>query len=269
VRHSGRGDCLNWLRVWNCLTLYGLIMRHLSAGLYPLMLADGEIHLWSSGVHKPEAIQTALYRKLSLDERGKAARFRFDEHRNAYIVARGLLRLILSHYVGIEPEQLHFTYGPRGKPALRDSDLYFSASHSEGLVVYALARQPQLGIDVEYVRPIATLEVIAKQFFSAAEYDDLLTLNRSKRREGFFNCWTRKEAYVKAVGDGLYTPLDQFQVTLKPNQPATFVTIQGDQTLAARWSLFDWKPREQYSGAIAVCGTGWHLEEKSMAVIGL
>lgn len=233
------------------------------------MLAEHEIHLWSSGVLKPEAILRALYRKLSPDEREKAARFRFDRDRNAYIVARGLLRSILSHYVGIEPEQLQFTYGPKGKPALRGSHLYFNASHSKDLAVYALSLEPQLGIDVEYIRPITTLEAIAKQFFSAVEYDDLLTLNTSQRCEGFFNCWTRKEAYVKAIGDGLYAPLHEFQVTVKPDQPASFVTIQGDQTLAARWSLFDLKLGEQYSGAIAVYGRGWHLEERSVAVIGL
>lgn len=226
------------------------------------MLADHEIHLWSSSVLQPDSVKEKLYLTLSPDECEKAARFRFDEHRNAYIVARGLLRSILSYYVGIEPEKLQFTYGARGKPTLADIPIYFNASHSKDMAVYAIAKEPKLGVDVEYLRPMPDLEMIAKQFFSAAEYDDLLTLEVGQRCEGFFNCWTRKEAYIKASGDGLYAPLDQFRVTLKPGHAPGFVTIQGEENLAAEWSLFDWKPAEQYVGAVAVYGKSWCVTKK-------
>jgi 4'-phosphopantetheinyl transferase len=233
------------------------------------MLADYEINLWYSSVLKSETIQKALYGHLSPDERERAARFRFDEHRNAYIVARGLLRSILSHYVGIGPEKLQFTYGSRGKPALHDAPVHFNVSHSKDITVYAIAREPRVGVDVEHLRPMPDLDTIARQFFSPAEYHNLLALNINQRCEGFFNCWTRKEAYVKAIGDGLYALLDQFQVTLGPKQAPTLVAIQGDEILASEWSMFDWKPSEQYAAAVVIYGRGWHCEEKSMALIGL
>lgn len=233
------------------------------------MLADHEIHLWSSSVLKTESIKEKLYSTLSPDERERAARFRFSEQRRAYIVTRGLLRSILSCYVGIKPGKLQFAYGVRGKPTLTDIPIYFNVSHSKDMAVYAIAREAKLGVDVEYIRPMPDLESIAKQFFSAAEYDDLLALEVGQRCEAFFNCWTRKEAYLKAIGEGLYAPLDQFQVTLKLGHAPSFVTIQGLQNLAAEWSLFDWKPTEQYAGAIAIYGNKWRVTEKSIVVLDL
>jgi 4'-phosphopantetheinyl transferase len=233
------------------------------------MLASYEIHLWSLSVVKPEALRKDLHRTLSRDERERAARFHFEQHRNAYTVARGILRLILSHYVKIEPERIEFTYSAKGKPALHSVPIYFNVSHSRDVALYAVAREPKLGVDVEYVHPMPELEKVARRFFSTAEYNDLLMLDRHQRCEGFFRCWTRKEAYIKAMGDGLCAPLDQFQVTLSAQQPARFVTIQGDQTLASKWSLFDWKVGDCYAAAVAIYGRGWHLEEQSAALIGL
>ncbi len=230
-----------------------------------LILADHEIHLWSSSVLKPNAVREDLYRVLSPDEREKAARFRFEKDRNAYLVSRSLLRSILSQYVGIEPQKLHFTYGPKGKPALLGNPVCFNMSHSEDVVLYVVAREPKLGVDVEFIRPMSDTKTIAERFFSTIEYGDLLSLG--ERTEGFFNCWTRKEAYIKATGDGLSAPLDEFQVTLKPREPAAFITIRGDKSLAAEWSLFDWKPGEQYAGAVAVFGRGWYITEKSFELV--
>jgi len=222
-------------------------------------LGDHEIHLWSSSVRQPEVLQKDLRRTLSPDEWKKAARFRFDEQRNAYIVAHGLLRLILSCYAEVEPERLEFVHGPRGKPALRGVPIHFNMSHSKDVVVYAVAEEPKLGIDVEYIRSIPDVLAIARQFFSPVEYQDLLTLEEAQRSQGFFSCWTRKEAYIKAIGDGLYTPLDQFQVAVKPKQPVALVSIQEDQRSASEWSLFDWKLSQRYACAVAICGSGWHI----------
>lgn len=229
-----------------------------------LVLPGGEIHLWSSTVLQPTTVRQQLYQTLSLDERTRAAQFRFDLHRNAYIVSRGMLRSVLSRYVGIKAENLRFIYGINGKPALRDWTVYFNVSHSHDIVVIVLAREPKLGVDVEYIRSIPDLENVARQFLSPTECNELFALDPDKRYNGFFNCWTRKEAYVKAIGDGLYAPLDQLQVTFRPGDPAAIIKVPGNEPIASQWSLFDWRPSEQYAGAIAIYGTGWQLCEKFM-----
>ena len=124
-----------------------------------------------------------------------------------------------------------------------------------------------MGVDVEHIRPLSDLESIAKQFFSLAEYQDLLALERCQRCEGFFNCWTRKEAYVKALGDGLYAPLDQFQVTLRPGEPAAFVASQSDPTLPSTWSLFNLRPHHQYAAAVAIFGKEWQVVERPVTLL--
>ncbi len=224
-------------------------------------IGEAEIHLWSSTLSLRESSRGKFYRTLSAEERERAANFRFSGHRDAYIVSRGLLRSILSQYSNEAPQQLVISYGSNGKPKLEDSPVYFNVAHSGQRVVFALARERMLGIDIELVRPMPNLEEIAMQFFSVPEYEDLLQVPEQERVSAFFRCWTRKEAYVKATGDGLQAKLDQFQVSLKPEEPARFVSIDADLTHAGQWSLFDWSPEKGYAGAVAVYGTGWQLIE--------
>jgi 4'-phosphopantetheinyl transferase len=224
-----------------------------------LTLPSREIHLSYARLHAPPMVIRSLLEVLSRDERERAARFHFDRHREAFIISRGLLRSILCLYTGVPPDKLVFIYGAKGKPSLPDSSIYFNLSHSKDVALYAVAREPLLGVDVEWIRPMSDAESIAKRFFSPAEYAEVMALDEKTRSLGFLNCWTRKEAYVKAVGDGLHVPLDEFQVSLMPGQQAIFHSINGDRERAARWSLFDVRPTEGYVGALAVYGRGWRL----------
>jgi 4'-phosphopantetheinyl transferase len=200
---------------------------------------------------------------LPSDELSRADRFYFQKDREHFIVARGLLRAILSLYLDTAPDQVRFSYGPRGKPALAitasQDRLCFNLSHAGGLALYAVANGREVGIDLECVRPISEAEQIAKRFFSSRENAVLQTLASGMKQEAFFNCWTRKEAFIKATGDGLARPLDQFDVSLKPGGPAKLLNVDGNVREASRWSLRELTPAPGYVAAIAVEGYGWRL----------
>jgi 4'-phosphopantetheinyl transferase len=193
---------------------------------------------------------------LGPEERARAARFAFDRLRGPYELSHGVLRLLLSRYLNCEARDLSFTHGPRGKPALRDqSRIRFNMSHSGSLALYAFTADRDIGADVEQVREIADLPQIASRYFCQPETAQLLSMEGGEaRQEAFFRCWTRKEAYIKAVGDGLSLPLDQFQVTLLPSELARFVHIGGDKELAGKWSLHHLDPARGYFGALAYPG---------------
>jgi 4'-phosphopantetheinyl transferase len=200
---------------------------------------------------------------LAADEIARAERFYFQKDREHFIVARGLLRLILSCYLYVAPDQLRFCYGSHGKPALAITSgqdrLCFNLAHAHGLALYAVARGREVGIDLERLRLIPDAEQIAARFFSPRENAVFRALPSSKRQEAFFNCWTRKEAYIKAVGDGLARPLDRFEVSLRPGEPARLLSVEGDAQEASRWVLQDLTPAPGYVAAIAVEGHGWRL----------
>jgi len=181
------------------------------------------------------------------------------------VLARGLLRAILGAHLGLEPGAIRFVYGPQGKPAIADSPLRFNLSHSEDLAVCALGRDLELGVDVERLRPVPEAESIARRYFCPAECADLLAVSPSARTQAFFHCWTRKEAYVKALGGGLSVALDGFQVTLRPGEAARLVHLDGQPDHAAEWSLEDLPLASGFVGALAVPARGltlrtWHAQ---------
>lgn len=228
-----------------------------------LSLAGNEIHLWQASLDLPALPVQNLRQTLAADELGRAKRFHFQKDRERFIVTRGVLRAILSRYLHIAPQQLRFTYSPYGKPALAHETggdtLCFNLSHSHDLALYAITRNRQVGIDLEYLRALPDMEQVAQRFFSAQENSVLDTLPQNQRLEAFFNCWTRKEAYIKARGEGLSFRLDQFDVSLMPGEPAALLTVRGDSCEAARWSLQELEPAPGYVAALAVEGHGWHL----------
>lgn len=230
------------------------------------MLPAGEVHIWRAGLTPPKADAPRLSAILSEDERERAARFHFDRHRTAYITARATLRRILSLYLDTAPEHVAFTYSARGKPAVRDASIYFNLSHSEDAALYAIAREPLLGVDIEWIRAMTDLDMTARRFFSPAECAELLNLDAQDRRVAFFRCWTRKEAYIKAIGDGLHAPLDRFQVTLLSGQAPALVTIDGDAARAAEWTVFDVAAGQNYAAAVVVYGREWTLIDKRRAI---
>ncbi len=213
---------------------------------------SSEVHLWAIWLAAPERIARA-YRELLLpDETARADKFAFEHLRRRHEVSRGALRLLLSRYLACHPRELTFTFGPRGKPALRDSELEFNLSNSGDLSVYAFTVGSEVGVDVEQVKPLADLENLASRYFCSAEAAELLSIgSKLAIQEAFFRCWTRKEAYIKAVGTGLYLPLDQFQVTLLADDPPRFVHIGESPRVADEWTLHHLDPAPGYAGALA------------------
>ena len=219
--------------------------------------------MWQAGLDLAPGRVEDLRCALTADERERAQRFHFDRDRDRFIVAHGVLRDILGRYLGLGPGELRFRYSPYGKPALaRKLDgegIRFNLAHSDGLALYAVARGREVGIDVEYVREDLAHERIAEAFFSPQEVGVLRSIPRDRRKEAFFNCWTRKEAYVKARGEGLSLPLDQFEVSLAPGDPAALVSTCGDPQEASLWSLQEISPGPGYVAALAVEGRSWQL----------
>jgi 4'-phosphopantetheinyl transferase len=218
-----------------------------------------EIHVWHAALDREEKILDRLESRLSPEEKARADRFHFVNDRNRFVAARGLLRELLGKYLHQAPAGLEFSYGEHGKPSLSSgnasSGLCFNLSHSAGLVVYAIAKERNLGIDVEHVRPESAGEDIAKRYFSAREVSDLQTLPPEVRVEGFFHCWTRKEAYLKATGMGLQIPLDSFAVSLVPEKPAQFLG-----GVEPRWHLAAYHPAEGYVAAVVYDGAPCSLK---------
>lgn len=221
----------------------------------------GDVHVWRIALDRDDVEVVELERPLSDDERARAARFVFDKDRRRFIAARGSLRVLLSRYTGRRPETIEFCYGPQGKPFLADpSDLRFNLSHSGRFAVFACVRNREIGIDVERERPEVEFEEIAARFFSSPEQAALQALPREQRRQAFFTCWSRKEAYIKALGGGLSVPLDRFDMTLAPGQPAQLIVDRGDSAAAAAWTVYDIRPDEGYAGAAVVAGPGGSLQ---------
>jgi 4'-phosphopantetheinyl transferase len=213
---------------------------------------SGEVDLYWLPLDQPESIRRSLAALLSADEQARASRFVFDRHRHEYIVCRGMLRQLLSGYLGAPARDIRFAYGERGKPALATTSstpVEFNVSHAAGVAVFAFAGIP-VGVDVESLDRTVDCQELASRFFSSEESEQVLAQPPAERTEAFLNCWTRKEAYIKAIGDGLACPLDSFAVTLGPAEPARMKWIAGDQ--AERWQMEAFRPADGYVGAVAI-----------------
>jgi 4'-phosphopantetheinyl transferase len=213
---------------------------------------------------QPAPILRALFHLLSTDECERAARFRFKKDRERFIVARAVLRIILSHYLKLEPAQLRFTYNHYGKPALvgtpGDTRLCFNLSHSNSLALFAFTSDRRVGLDLEYVREDFAWAEIAELFFSEREIKMLRALPASMQAAGFFNCWTRKEAYLKAIGEGVSFPLSHFDVLLTPGGPAMLLNFRGKPQETSHWSLRELMPGMYDTAAVVVEGHDWQLK---------
>jgi 4'-phosphopantetheinyl transferase len=223
-----------------------------------LLLGANQVHVWCVALDQPDSRVRSLWHTLAPDEQGRAERFHFRRDREHFIIARGLLRQLIGRYLGIEAHRLRFCYNSYGKPGLAEelnpSPISFNLSHSQGLALFAFTHQRELGVDIEYVRPEVVKERIAEHFFSRQEVAVLRALPAAMQAEAFFNCWTRKEAYVKAKGEGLSLPLDQFDVSLTPGDEAALLATRGDPREASRWSLQALHPAPDYIGALALEG---------------
>jgi 4'-phosphopantetheinyl transferase len=237
----------------------------------PPPLVAGIVHVWRArlDVFQPALLQLTGW--LSPEERARAARFHFEHLRQRYAAGRGLLRWLLGAYLAAPPESLAFSYSARGKPALqpaaRQASIAFNLSHSDDLALFAFARAERLGVDVERIRPDIACTELAERYFSPSEAAALRRLSQEQQQAAFFETWTRKEAYIKATGEGLSTPLDQFDVSLGPQAAAVLISINGSRAEAARWSLHALQPAAGYAAALAIEGHGWRVERMEIAEI--
>lgn len=227
-------------------------MRRCTNETDAIRLGPREVQVWAIWLSACDAA-LAFYRStLSLDERNRAERFSFETSRRSYVLSRGGLRILLGHYLGLPPNEIELLYGPKGKPALRQTTrIRFNTSHSGQMALHAFTCDCELGVDVEQFRKLGDPEAIATRFFSSAEVSELLSVQPGDRDLAFLRCWTRKEAYVKSIGDGLAIPLNLFQVTLLPGVPARFVQVTSDMGTANDWTLNDLELTAGYVGALA------------------
>lgn len=222
-----------------------------SPGAVPLR--PGELHVWAVPLHgDPERLGASL----SPAERQRLERFRFADHRRRYQIGHGAMRTILGGYLGEPAAAIEFVQGPRGKPYLAAPGPYFNLSHSGKLALIGLA-SVELGLDVEKVRRLESLTEIARRHFSPAEFEALDQLDGSEREVAFYRCWTRKEAYIKALGEGLAMPLDTFDVSLCA-EPRLLSCRDGRED-PSRWSLVDVSPGPEFVGASALRAGGVQL----------
>lgn len=226
-----------------------------------LILHGRDIHIWRANLEPPSPEDVEAFRRfLSEDERQRADRFHFERHRTRFTVCRGTLRKIIGRYLDRSPDCVDFVYGTNGKPGLKypihDGDLRFNLAHSHRLALFAFSRHRSLGIDLEYQREIPRAEDLARRFFSSEEYTRIMEMPLEQRQEGFYRCWTRKEAYIKAIGAGLSFPLDRFSVSLSANEPARLVRVSGAPLAPSSWSMTAMIPSEGYQAAMVVEGSG-------------
>ncbi len=222
-------------------------------------LVAGVVHVWCLALDLPDANITALRSILSLEEETRAARYLFDKHRRRFIACRGQVRQILAGYLNADPREVRFRYGTKGKPALgtpwSGSEIEFNISDSHELALCALCLNRDLGVDLEYVRRPTDFDGLAERFFAPGEVNVLRSLPEDQRLAAFFNCWTRKEAVLKAVGIGLGMPLNRVEVTLAPHDAAQVLVFADDAPLSPPWWLQNLDPAPNYVGALASRGT--------------
>ena len=241
-----------------------MIPARLNWGPAPPRVAAEEdvVHVWCASLAPPgEAVRE--YRSLlSAEEGARADRFRFDVHRRQFVVARGVLRTLLGRYLGTDPRGVEFGYASHGKPFLggrfAGEGLHFNVSHSGEMALYAFCRGREVGVDVELVHPMDDAETIAERFFSAAENAAFHSVPAELKEEAFFTCWTRKEAYIKGIGEGLSLPLHEFDVSLVPGEPACLLGAV-DREQALRWTLRELDPAPGYVAALVAEGSGWDV----------
>jgi 4'-phosphopantetheinyl transferase len=226
-------------------------------------LTVGVVHIWQI----PLSIQANRIRDcrnvLSQDENQRADRFYFDRDRNRFIAARSAIRRILSMYVGVAPGNLVFCYGLKGKPELSPPhaglDVKFSLSHSRDIGLLAVARAQSVGVDIEFVDYDFASDEVASRFFSVKEVDTWRNLSSSQKAGAFFSCWTRKEAYIKALGEGLSLPLDSFDVAFGPGVEAALLRVAFLPHESARWSMYNLEAPAGYAAALVIEGQGHRL----------
>lgn len=223
--------------------------------LNPSPLTEDVVHVWQAFPPDMTSRVDDFRRLLSSEELQRADRFRFEKDRNQFTIARALLRTLIGKYLGDNPASIQFRFSDKGKPSVagqNESGLQFNVAHSGDVILLAFARARRLGVDVEQVQADFATDEVAERFFSQAERKSLRTLSPAVRSAAFFRCWTRKEAYIKATGDGLSLGLDQFDVTLLEEEPAKLLASRPDPREAERWTMHHLNVKPGHAAAL-VC----------------
>jgi 4'-phosphopantetheinyl transferase len=228
-----------------------------------LYLDSQAVHVWAAPLDRSAEQIASLAKVLSTDELERAEKFRFPHLRNRYIAARGSLRVLLGRYLHRDPTALEFSYSSRGKPALKGQgteSLHFNLAHSHDLALIAVTRAAPVGVDVERIRPMRDADQIAGRFFSAREAEAFRNVPVAEQDTAFFSLWTRKEAWLKATGDGISESLSKFEVTFLPAAEPRVLAIGGDAAAGAAWSLSALNPAAGFVGALAMQCRGVRLQ---------
>lgn len=217
-------------------------------------LSGNEIHVWQIDIESQIQNLKSFWPYLSNIEQSRANNFRFEIHKNKYIIRTGILRILLSNYMTCQPNEIEFKIGESGKPKLTNSNLAFNLSHSKNKAIIAFAINLQLGVDIEYIDEKIEAKQIATHFFSTKEIEQLYALNDVNVVDGFFNIWTKKEAFIKAIGTGLTYPLDSFDVNLDVIEKNALTHVGTSFAKAKKWNLFSIKTFKNYKAALAYKG---------------
>ena len=229
-----------------------------------LKLLDNEVHLWCENLEVSAAQIEQLTTILSQDEKERANRFRFAEHRHRFIAARGYLRQILSRYLNLSSKEIVFNYSDRGKPEISPEishcKLQFNVSHSQDVALYGFTNYNLIGIDIEYLRSNFECDKIAQRFFTAAESQLINSLNQEQQNKLFFHLWTAKEAYLKATGEGLVGGLETVEVEVNSDLDLIVKAISkrsASQTAekteeASNWFFSSFMPQNNFIATVAV-----------------
>lgn len=221
-----------------------------------------EVHVWRASLDQPAEVVAGLAGVLCPSERERAGRFRFERDRARYVVGRALLRRLLGGYLGVASDEVEFRYGAFEKPFLACDGPWFNLSHSGPVALYAFSSAAEIGVDVEVEERDYSRERIAERFYSHAEVAALRALPVSEQPSAFLRCWTRKEAFVKARGDGLSLALDSFDVSLHPDTPAALLRTAWSEQEPVQWGLEDLSdPAAGYIAAVAQRAPGWHVRQ--------
>ncbi len=191
-----------------------------------------------------------LARYLCQSEQERAARFHFQADYDRYVAARAFLRLQLGAFLDCDPRSLLFQYTSHGKPFIEKCGIEFNVSHSGDWVLFAFTRSTEIGVDIEHIRPMPDMRDVAKQNFAAPEFARWEATPEQDRTEAFYRCWTRKESFIKAIGEGLSCPLDSFEVAFGLGEPARLTSVNGDEALAAKWWVADLPGFAGYAAAV-------------------
>ena len=220
-----------------------------------LNLVPHQVHLWFVDKKNHKDRLTSYWSILNELEKEKATKYRFEKDRDCSIIARGVIRMLLGNYLKIHPKDVKLKLGEFGKPFLNElSDIQFNVSHSANAIVLTFVKKDKIGVDIEHTKRNIEVNTIAKQFFSKEEITALFSLDEKYQKQAFFNCWTRKEAFIKALGSGLSFPLDQFVVSLDTIKNAQLLATKWDDKEKEKWFLKSFEAVKDYIGALSVKG---------------